>query len=54
MFNPETNPSKISRMLWHRKLRGLGLEARNVPSVLEDFIDTRVGSNRQLTLRLAS
>ena len=34
-------------------LRRLGLEGRNVPSVLEDFIDRHVGANRQLTLRLA-
>jgi hypothetical protein len=27
---------------------------RNVPRVLEDFIDLHVGSDRQLTLRLAS
>ena len=33
-------------------LRQLGLEDRTVPSVLEDFIDRHVGSDRQLTLRL--
>ncbi len=34
-------------------LRRLGLEARSVPSALEDFVDRHVGGDRQLTLRLA-
>jgi hypothetical protein len=34
-------------------LRRLGLEGRNVPPILEDFIDRQVGPDRQLTLRLA-
>jgi hypothetical protein len=34
-------------------LRRLGLEGRNVPPELEDFIDRHVGPDRQLTLRLA-
>ena len=34
-------------------LRRLGLEGRNVPSELEEFIDRHAGRDRQLTLRLA-
>jgi hypothetical protein len=55
MFNPETNRSEdISHAVAREILRRLGLEGRNVPSVLEDFIDRHVGKDRQLTLRLAS
>ena len=35
-------------------LRRLGLDGRDVPSELEDFIDRHVGKDRQLTLRMAS
>ena len=55
MFNPETNRSEdVSHAMAQEILRRLGLEGRNVPSVLEDFIDRHVGPDRQLTLRLAS
>jgi len=54
MFNPETNRSEdVSHAVAQEILRRLGLEDRGVPSVLEDFIDRHVGSDRQLTLRLA-
>ena len=54
MFNPETNRSEdVSHMVAQELLRRLGLEDRNEPSVLEDFIDRHVGPDRQLTLRLA-
>ena len=54
MFNPETNRSEdVSHAMAQEILRRLGLEGRNVPSVLEDFIDRHVGKDRQLTLRLA-
>ena len=55
MFNPETNRSEdVSHAIAQEILRRLGLEGRNVPSALEDFIDRHVGKDRQLTLRLAS
>ena len=55
MFNPETNRSvDVSHAIAQEILRRLGLEGRNVPSALEDFIDRHVGKDRQLTLRLAS
>ena len=54
MFNPDTDRSEdVSHAIAQEILRRLGLEARNVPSVLEDFIDLHVGGDRQLTLRLA-
>jgi len=54
MFNPDTDRSEdVSHGIAQEILRRLGLEARNVPSVLEDFIDLHVGGDRQLTLRLA-
>ncbi len=54
MFNPETNRSEdVSHVIAQEILRRLGLEGRDVPSVLEDFIDRHVGPDRQLTLRLA-
>ena len=53
-FNPETNRSEdVSHAIAQEILRRLDLEARNVPSALEDFIDRHVGKDRQLTLRLA-
>jgi hypothetical protein len=54
MFNPETNRSEdVSHAVANELLRRLGLEDRDVPSVLEDFIDRHFGPDRQLTLRLA-
>jgi hypothetical protein len=54
MFNPDTNRSEdVSRAMALELLRRLGLEDREVPSMLEDFIDRHVGTDRQLTLRLA-
>jgi len=53
-FNPETNRSEdVSHAIAQEILRRLDLEARCVPSGLEDFIDRHVGKDRQLTLRLA-
>jgi hypothetical protein len=54
MFNPETNRSEdVSHAIAQVILRRLGLKDRDVPSVLEDFIDCHAGKDRQLTLRLA-
>ena len=54
MFNTDTNRAEdVSHAIAQEILRRLGLEGRNVPSLLEDFIDRRVGKDRQLTLRLA-
>jgi hypothetical protein len=54
MFNPEVNRSEdVSHAVAQELLRRLGLEDREVPSALEDFIDRHVGTDRQLTLRLA-
>jgi len=54
MFNTDTDRAEdVSHAIAQELLRRLGLEGRNVPSVLEDFIDCRVGKDRQLTLRLA-
>jgi len=54
MFNPETNRAEnVSHAIAQEILRRLDLEARCVPSGLEDFIDRHVGKDRQLTLRLA-
>jgi hypothetical protein len=51
---PDTDHAEdVSHAVAQEILRRLGLEARNVPSVLEDFIDCHVGPDRQLTLRLA-
>ena len=54
MFNPETDRSEdVSHAVAQEVLRRLELEDRDVPSVLEDFIDRHVGKDRQLTFRLA-
>ena len=54
MFNPETNRSEdVSQTVTQEILRRLGLEGRDVPLELEDFIDRHVGRDRQLRLRLA-
>jgi len=54
MSNTDTDRAEdASHAIAQELLRRLGLEGRNVPSVLEDFIDCRVGKDRQLTLRLA-
>jgi len=44
----------VSHAIAQEILRRLGLEGRNVPTELENFIDRHVGPDRQLTLRLAS
>ena len=55
MFNPDTDRAEdVSHDIAQEILRRLGLEGRNEPSVLEDFIDRHVGPDRQLTLRLAA
>jgi hypothetical protein len=55
MFNTDTDRAEdVSHDIAQEILRRLGLEGRNVPRELEDFIDLHVGSDRQLTLRLAS
>ena len=55
MFDPEANRAEdVSHAVAQEILRRLGLEDRDVPSVLEDFIDRHVGKDRHLTLRLAS
>jgi hypothetical protein len=55
MFNTDANRAEdVSHAIAQEILRRLGLEGRNVPSVLEDFIDGHVGPDRQLTLRLAA
>jgi len=54
MFNPESDRSEdVSHVIAQDILRRLGLADRDVPSVLEDFIDRHIGPARQLTLRLA-
>ena len=54
MFNTDTDRAEdVSHAIAQEILRRLGLEGRNVPSELEDFIDRHVGRDRQLTLRLA-
>ena len=54
MFNPDTDRSEdVSHDVAQEILRRLGLEGRDVPSELEDFIDRHAGRDRQLTLRLA-
>ena len=53
MFNPDTDRSEdVSHAIGQEILRRLGLEDRDVPFVLEDFIDCHVGPDRELTLRL--
>ena len=53
MFNTDTDRAEdVSHAIAQEILRRLGLGGRNVPSVLEDFIDCHVGPDRQLTLRL--
>lgn len=55
MFNPDTDRCEdVSHAMAQEILRRLGIEGRDVPSVLADFIDRHVGASRQLTLRLAS
>ena len=55
MFNTDTDGAEdISHPIAQEILRRLGLEGRNVPSVLEDFIDHHLGKDREVTLRLAS
>ena len=54
MFNPETNRSEdVSHAIAWEILCRCDLEADDVPSELEGFIDRHVGADRQLTLRLA-
>ena len=54
MFNPDTDRSEdVSHAIAQEILRRLVLEGRSLPSVLEDFVDRHVGTDRQLTLRLA-
>ena len=54
MFNLETNRSEdVSQTIAQEILRRLGLEGRDVPLELEDFIDRHAGRDGQLTLRLA-
>jgi hypothetical protein len=53
MFNPDTNRSEdVSYAVAHELLRRIGLEGREIPRELEDFIDRHVGTDRQLTLQL--
>jgi hypothetical protein len=55
MFNPDTNRCEdVSHGIAQEILRRLGLEDREVPSTLTDFVDSHVGDSRQLTLRLAT
>ena len=55
MFNTDTDRAEdVSHAIAQEILRRLGLEGRNVPSVLEDFIDHHLGKDREVTLRLAS
>ena len=55
MFNPETNRAEdVSQAIAQEILRRLGLEGSDVPAGLQGFIDSHVGPDRQLTLRLAS
>ena len=52
LFNQETNRSEdVYHAIAQQILRRLGLEGRNVPAVLEDFIDRH--QDRQLALRRA-
>ena len=54
MFNTDTDRAEdVSHAIAQEILRRLGLEGRNVPSELEEFIDRHAGRDRQLTLRLA-
>jgi hypothetical protein len=54
MFNPETDRSEdVSRAMAQEILRRLDFKGDDVPGELLDFIDRHVGSDRQLTLRLA-
>ena len=48
MFNTDTDRTEdVSHVIAQEILRRLGLEGRNVPSELEDFIDRHVGRDRQ-------
>lgn len=54
MFNPDTDRCEdVSHAVAQELLRRIGIEGREIPSVLEDFIDRHVGPARQLTLRLS-
>jgi hypothetical protein len=54
MFNIDIDRAEdVSHAVAQEILRRLDLEGRNVPSALEDFIESHVGRDRQLTLRLA-
>ena len=54
MFNPQTDRSEdVSRAMAQEILRRLDFKGDDVPGELLDFIDRHVGSDRQLTLRLA-
>ena len=51
MFNTDIDRAEdVSHAIAQEILRRLGLEERNVPSVLVDFIDRHAGSDRQLAL----
>jgi hypothetical protein len=53
MFNPDTNRSEdVSHAVAQEILRLLGLQDRDPPSELKDFIDRHGGAQRQLILRL--
>ena len=43
----------VSHAIAQEILRRLGIDGRSVPPLLDDFMDRHVGSDRQLTLRLA-
>src|SRR6187402_1441348 len=50
MFNPDTDRSEdVSHAVALEILRRIGIEGREVPGMLEDFIGRHVGSDRQLT-----
>jgi hypothetical protein len=54
MFNPQADRSDdVSHDVAQDILRRLGLEGRDVPAWLEDFIDRYADRDRQLTLRRA-
>jgi len=54
MLNPETQRCEdVSHAVANEILRRLAFEGREVPPLLEGFIDSHAGPDRQLTLRLA-
>jgi hypothetical protein len=54
VFNTDTDRAEdVSHVIAQEILRRFGLEGRNVPSELEDFIDRHIRRGRNLTLRLA-